>query len=197
MKITTRHVLQHFLAEHLKQPTPRRVDGINPFFNGFFLKKELIEIMEWLFEAKDLKSMNIENSSKEELLDLINDDSHILKYHLELWNTEMETNKSTTEKAVWNTLNQLRLPMHYLAFKDIADWDEYDSSNYTSLSLKAGRVQRVFGLYDINVQPQDVESVDSPPRRFYETREEAQMALDESGHTEEDTHILPLLIGNA
>jgi hypothetical protein len=124
-----------------------------------------------------------------------------LDYYLKAWRTEIEQNIAITPVEVFRTLDQLGLQTHYLASKAIAFWDEYDFSNYRVLSGKAGKVYTIYGLYDSEIAYKDIEQVDTHPKRFYETH---QQALKELQHlfsqnliAKEELHVLPRLVGDA
>lgn len=102
------------------------------------------------------------------------------------------------KKELSELLDQLGLQLHYLAEKPIDSWDGYDRSNYRALQLKAGKVQRKFGIYDLTVSQKEVSRVTSPPGEFFDTYHLAQTALEDlvrSGTIRSgQTHILSVYI---
>ncbi len=75
-------------------------------------------------------------------------------------------------------LSHLGLEMHYLNFKAIESWDQYDWSNYKSLKSKAtSYIKRVFAFFTDDIEEEDKYIVTSPPKLFFETREKAETIL--------------------
>ena len=93
------------------------------------------------------------------------------------------------------------LQTHYLASKSVTDWDEYDFSNYRSLSKRAGKITAIYGIYETDVKEEDVNQVTSQPKRFYETHKKAQEKLEiliaQGKFKKEELHVLPKLVGDA
>ena len=196
MNHTCKQVLLHFLKQYLKELSFRKTASRHPYFDSFFLKEELITIIKSMSGSITLEEIDLENLTSEELLLIIDDDRYIIDFFLKQWNRNAEDR--LTPIAVWNTLEQLSLPTHYLASKAIIDWDEYDFSNYKSLQIKAGKLKRVYGIYDAYVKPEEALKIDSPPKRFFENYDQAQKALDElvsnKNFSEQELQIIPLYI---
>ncbi|MFV0571718.1 MAG: hypothetical protein ACK5M1_04695 [Xanthomarina gelatinilytica] len=87
--------------------------------------------------------------------------------------------QSIDPKEVWDVLNQLSLQTHYLADKVIANWDEYDHANYRSLLIKAGRLKKMYGVYESYIKQDDVETTTSHPNFFFKTQEEATAVMEQ------------------
>lgn len=67
---------------------------------------------------------------------------------------------------------------HYLNFKTVSDWDEYDLSNFDSLKRKATRsIKRVFAHYDSDVEEHEKYEVKYKPSKYFDTQEEALEAV--------------------
>lgn len=199
MNMTTRAVIRHFLLKLRTEFGNSKVATIDPFFQSFFTKNELKDITSSIYDTKALEEIGLDGMSKQELLEAIGDNSFILGYFLDLWDKEICQNAALCEKGVLSTLDQLQLPIHYLKFKKVSEWDSYDLSNYRSLQLKAGKICRVYGIYDASIKLEDIESVTSSPQRFFDSHELAQTAIQElrenGQFTENDLHILPLIAG--
>lgn len=199
MNMTTRLVLRHFLLKTRNEISNTKVAQIDPFFQSFFTQNELKNILCSIYDAKALKELKLGAMSKPELLETIGDDTLILGYFLDLWDEEICQNASITAKGVCAVLDQLSLQSHYLRFKQISEWDSYDLSNYRSLQLKAGKICRVYGIYDAGTQQEEINSVTSPPKRFYESSHLADIAMkelvNERQFQENDLHILSLIAG--
>jgi hypothetical protein len=200
MKITTRQVIQRFLAVYLEQLQRQKKEALDSYFEGFFTEEEIIAILKSKFGSNVDGHLKVVRLNKEQLLTYVSD-ADILDYYLKAWRTEIEQNIAITPVEVFRTLDQLGLQTHYLASKAIAFWDEYDFSNYRVLSGKAGKVYTIYGLYDSEIAYKDIEQVDTHPKRFYETH---QQALKELQHlfsqnliAKEELHVLPRLVGDA
>ena len=174
MNYTTATVLRYFL-EKLLSSNDNEIDS---FFNGFFTKEEVIQMLIWLYGKPIEHHLKIDSMTTSELLDYLGNSS-ILRYFIEKWDTERKESEVLTQKSVIKLLHQLCLHTHYLAEKPIEKWDSYDKSNYRSLQLKAGVITRVYGIYNSDVKQENTYKVDSPPARFYDFKEQAMSALDE------------------
>lgn len=196
MNMTTRVVLRHFLLKLRKPLNEPKVLQLDPFFQTFFIKSELEDIVRSMYDVKTLKELDLDGMSKEELLATIGDDAIVLGYFLDRWDNEICHAVRVTSESVRDTLRQLNLHTHYLRYKEISQWDSYDMSNYRALQLKAGKICRVFGIYDASISQEEIDSVTSPPHRFYESDELAEIARQEmiarDHFHQEDIHILSL-----
>ena len=179
MEITTRYVLSHFLKLFREQMDRNRNDEMDTFFEEFFLKEELIAIVESIYPKGELKGIPIWDFKKYELLEMIGDHRFILDHYLNRWEQERKWKGSITQKGVWDTLERLGQQTHYLWGKPIASWDGYDRSNYASMLWKCGKVTTVYGVYDAEVEEQDAHLADRQPKRFFPSRNMAELALDE------------------
>lgn len=199
MNITTRTVLRHFLLKFRVQLDDPKVTQIDPFFQRFFTKPELQDMVYSMYKEPPTKE-SLDAMSKAELLEAIGDDAMILGYFLDRWSNERATLSSITTQAVLETLEQLGLHTHYLAYKLLSEWDSYDRSNFLALQRKAGRLVKVYGIYDASIKEEEVHTVTSPPERFYESHALAQTALDEMvierKLSPDDLHILSLYAGS-
>ena len=92
---------------------------------------------------------------------------------------EVRIDQHIDPKEVWEVLSQLGLHTHYLASKTIASWDSYDVSNFRSLMIKAGKLKKMYGIYDTNVSQEDISHVDSHPNFFFDSREKAEAVMRE------------------
>lgn len=196
MNITCKQVLLHFLKQYLKELSLRKTVSLHSFFEDFFLKEELITIIKSMFDDVALEDVDLENSTTKELLLVIGDDRYILDFFLNQWSKNATDQLSPI--AVWNTLEQLNSRAHYLASKAIANWDAYDFSNYRALQLKAGKIKRVYGIYDSYVKEKDALRVDSLPKRFFEKYEQAEQAVEEHfvsrGFSKKELKIIPVYL---
>lgn len=199
MNITTQLVLQHFLAGLLEQLKNSKVHELDGFFNHFFTKKEVIEMLKFTYENDKEMPFDHRKYTKTQLLAFLSN-ADVLYYFLEQWYKEITQKKAITAIEVIRTLEQLGHQTHYLAFKAIQFWDAYDYSNYESLCKKAGKVKTVYGIYDAHIKAEDVEQVTTHPKRFYESYQKAQDQIKEliacKAFTKDELQILPRLVGN-
>lgn len=197
MNITTQQVLWHFLQQQLKalqekqSHDKKNPEKMNAFFDGFFTHSELMQILHFVYGDEVDNKLKVETLTNNGLLEFLSE-AQILSYFLHEWKNEQNFKKGITPQAVWDTLQQLGHHTHYLGSKVIAHWDEYDYSNYKSLQQKAGKIQKVFELYGISVDPEEINEVTSSPKRLYDKREQALMAREELGFTEEEVHVLEI-----
>lgn len=174
MEITTQTVLKYFLKKLEQELISGNSTGISPFFQNFFTHEELITIIKWKYKNAQIKYPKLGSMDKKDLEQIIRSDTYILAYYNDRWKESMYSKESLTKEEVKITLKQLCLHAHYLLDKPIEKWDRYDIGNFQSLQLKAGRLQRVYGLYDIRVSQENAHLVESLPRRFYQRLEHAQ-----------------------
>lgn len=174
MQYSTKQVLRHFLKDHIRLLKKSDSAEIHPFLKGFLSHQELIDIIKWLMDDVALRHVDLENSSGEELLEVIYDDVSILEYFMEAWETEAQNRERLTATSVWDTLTQLGHETHYLGSKPLAQWDGYDHANYRSLQRKSGRVKLLWGIYDTTVSQEHIAQVTTPPKRYFDTYQQAE-----------------------
>ncbi|MBC8757298.1 hypothetical protein H2O64_21690 [Kordia sp. YSTF-M3] len=194
MNITTQIVVRHFLMRLSEGHQPHT--GIHPFFDNFFTKQELIDIITHIFSEHEVREVDLDVLTHDELLDIIDDDMSILRFYLHQWEQQLISHESHSTHEVNDTLEQLSHHTHYLRNKIPKDWDKYDRSNFRSLQLKAGKLRKVYGIYDINVSQDQVQEVHAPPKRFYQTQEQATEVMNtmisKSDSQDEYLHVLYL-----
>ncbi|MGC4129268.1 MAG: hypothetical protein QM564_06845 [Bergeyella sp.] len=171
-----RILVQYFLRTLRKKMETEDPEQVSSVFLQLFNREELIQIIQWLFMDKVPEELGIDTMNKEELLQTIGDDVHILSYCLEQWSKEIQ--KKITPQKVYDILDQLQLHTHYLMEKVIADWDEYDYGNFNALSYKAGAPQPMYGIFCSDVSEEDKYIITTPPARLYDTFEKAEAELN-------------------
>ena len=196
MKITTRQVLQYFLQKLCDSSEPLVLTELDPYFEDFLIQEELSDILKWTFKDNPEMYHQIDGFENEDILEVLNN-LHLIRYYYHKWEQEIKLVSSITVDQVNDTLNQLGHHNHYLRFKPIADWNEYDYNNYIVLSGKAGKVYTVYGIYDVTVEMEDAKNATSQPKRFFETYDKASLAIHEGDFDNQDVHILPVLVGDA
>lgn len=175
MTIKKRKLILHFLEmlEHLVES--RKVTTINSIFLQLFSRKELIEIVLWLFTNYD-KSMLSEKTDVE-LLELIGDDANVLSFVLKRWKNNINAVPKLTQEEVDTFFDEIQLHIHYLRHKPVEQWDDYDISNYYSILFKRGKTKRVFAIFTSDVKDEDKYAVTTQPSFFFDTKEEAEQEV--------------------
>lgn len=176
MTIKERKLILHFLEMLYAEIGNRKVAEINPIFLKLFSRKELIEIVLWLYSNFD-KSMLTEKTD-EELLELIGTDGSILTYMIERWKNNISSVPKLTQEEVYEFFERIPLSIHYLRHKPVTEWDDYDVSNYYSLLFKHGTTRRVFAIFTSDVKDEDKYAVTTQPSFFFDTKEEAEEELE-------------------
>ena len=176
MTIKQRKLILHFLELLAKKFETRKVTGIDTVFLRLIPRKELIEIILWLFKNYD-KSMLIEKTELE-LLEIIRDDSCVLSYVIQKWKESIEAIPTMTKKEVDEFFEKIFLSTHYLKDKPVEEWDSYDVSNYYSLLFKHGKTKRVFAIFTADVEDKDKYAVTTKLSFFFDTKTEAEEELE-------------------
>ncbi|MCL7753089.1 hypothetical protein [Polaribacter sp. Z022] len=176
MTIKQRKLILHFLEMLEYQLERRKVTAINPIFLQLFSRKELIEIVLWLFTIYD-KSM-LSEKTDEELLELIGDDANVLSFIIEQWKKNISAVPKLTQEEVNSFFDEIQLDIHYLRHKPVEQWDDYDVSNYYSILFKRGKTKRVFAIFTSDVKDEDKYAVTTQPSFFFDTKEEAEQEVE-------------------
>lgn len=177
MTIKERKRILYFLEALMVNIESIEENSISSEFLNLFSRKELIEIVLWLYkDVYDKSSLaSIEN---EKLLELINDDVNVLAYVIEQWKNNISTVPQLTQTEVHEFFKRMPLTFHYLQDKPVQEWDDYDVSNYYSLLFKHGKTRRVFAIYTSDVKEEDKYIVSTQPSFFFDTKEEAEEELE-------------------
>lgn len=187
-------LLIHYFMRMLQQRMEKeKTKSISPVFAGILSRKELRDILQWLFMDKVPEDYNPDTMSSEDLLEAIGDDLHILSYTIHRWKKELEE-KATSEK-VYDVLSQLQLETHYLMTKILQDWDEYDHSNFRALCLKAGYPETLYGIFHSDVSEEDKYIAVSPANPYkteWEARETISRMISEGKFKEGELKIMKL-----
>ncbi len=193
MNITTHQVIQHFLNVLLEKLQNEKVHELDSFFGDYFTKDEIIAMLQNVYGDSLEEHVKIDSQDNSELLTFLSD-VDVLQFYMQRWKLDTQQSTALHPVEVMKTLEQLGLQTHYLASKAIAFWDEYDHSNYRSLQIKAGKIKRVYGIYDTMVKQQDVYQITSQPKRFFESydlaKEKLQEFIDSGTFKEDEIHIL-------
>ncbi|WP_147296418.1 hypothetical protein [Lutibacter oceani] len=149
---------------------------MNPFFENFFSRNQLIEILEYLY-LDGLEEFKIENLNDKELLDLIGNDVSLLEYYIFKLEESITSTPTMSQEEVSSFFKEIQMENYYLADKPVNEWDEYDKSNYYSLLLKRGKSKRVFAIFTSDVNDEDKYAVTTKPSFFFDTKEDAELEL--------------------
>jgi hypothetical protein len=169
-----RLLLMYFIKtlQHSMQNNTSRT--INPVFMHILNQEELQDIVKWLYGDKLSEKDNLNTKSKEALLGLVGDDFHILCFTVQKWHEALK--EKVTYQKVYEVLYQLGLETHYLMIKEIEHWDEYDHSNFKSLSKKAGICEPLYAVFKAATCEEDKYSC-APLSKYYNSKWEAQVQL--------------------
>lgn len=176
MTIKQRKLILHFLEvleQHLEQ---KKVTEINSVFLQLLSRKELIDIVLWLFTHYD-KSM-VAEKTETELLELIGNDSCVLSYVIEQWKNSINAVPTLSQEEVHSFFDEIQIDPHYLRDKPVEEWDSYDVSNYYSILYKRGKTKRVYAIFTSDVKDEDKYAVTTQPSFFFDTKEEAEEELE-------------------
>lgn len=187
-------LLVHCFMKMLKQRIEKdQVENISPVFGSILSKDELQKIFKWLYPDRAPETYDFETMDKQDLLEAIGDDIHILTYAIERWNKELE--EKITPQKVYDVLCQLQIETHYLMTKILADWDEYDHSNFKALCRKAGTPQPLYVVFESSVKEED-KYISVPLSKYYATEWEAtskkSLLISEEQFEEHQLQILSL-----
>ena len=194
MNYITQQMLGYHLSLYQQSIETRNPGQIDDFFKKFLTRFELVTIIEWLLDGVAIEHINLDKASLEDLWEIIGDDKIILQYYLSEWELTLQQSTIYSSEEVRKVLDRLQSPTHYLAEKSIKEWDPYDHSNYRNILIKAGRLKRVYGIYDSEIKQEQINTVTTPPLRYFESYTDAEKALEEliryQSFMRKDLHIL-------
>lgn len=161
----------------------------------FLSRDDCIDIALWSF-PKQYHRQELENFDDEQLHSVLVTDYNILLYIIHKWELHLSQSITFSDEEVDMLFTRTHNEMHYLYSKPTKLWDGYDRSNYISLLNKAGFTIQVYGIYSLSVKEEDKYIVKSPPKVFYDTKEEAEAeirrCITEENSDEESFVIYPL-----
>lgn len=145
---------------------------------SFFTDSELRLMLHWLY--KDIWSKNaLGFMERSELIKLIESDEQLLLWTIYSLEQAMIHTPTYSQKEVTLFFERTQNQNHYLAFKTVDDWDEYDTSNYKSLLIKTGTTKRVYGIFTADVLAEDVYAVSTKPSFLFDTEKEAEQEIEQ------------------
>jgi hypothetical protein len=139
-------------------------------------RDECIDIALWSF-PKQYNREQLEIFDDDKLHSVLVTDYNILLYIIHKWEVHLSKSITFSDEEVDALFTRTNNQMHYLYTKPTSEWDNYDRNNYISLLNKAGFTIKVYGIYSSSVKEKDKYIVDSPPKVFYDTKEEAETEI--------------------
>ena len=176
MTIKERKRILYFLEVLMTNLESHYENNVSLEFLNLFSRKELVEMVLWLHKNYD-KSMLTEKTDSE-LLELLNDDANVLAFVIEQWKKNISAVPKLTETEIHEFFDQVEMNHHYLRFKPIKEWDDYDVSNYYSILFKRGKTRRVFAIFTSDIKDEDKYAVTTQPSFFFDTKEEAEEEME-------------------
>lgn len=176
MTIRERKLLLYFLEMLKQQLENRKITEINSVFLQLFSRKELIDIVQWMYT--DYDNSMLAEKTEVELLELIGDDACVLSYTIEKWKSSISAVPKLGQEEVHYFFDEIQIDPHYLRDKPFEQWDEYDVSNYYSILFKHGKTKRVFAIFTSDVTDEDKYAVTTQPSFFFDTKQEAEQELE-------------------
>ena len=174
---TQQRLLILYFLTTLYQKMGEHTDGYSETLVNLLNHEDFKNTLHWLYKSNIPKEFgNIQKMDTGEMLDAIGGETHILSFYIDYWKNK--TIDVVTPVKVYDVLTQLQLETHYLMTKILADWDEYDYSNFRALCNKAGIAETLYGIFDAEVSEEDKYIVTSQAKP-YRTRWEAEAKLTE------------------
>lgn len=172
----TKRIL-YFLKAFMVNIESNQDNSISPELLHLFSKKELVQMVQWLYGDYD-KNLLIQKTVTE-LSELIYDDANVLAHVIEQLESSINAVPKLTQAEVYKFFEKTPSTIHYLRDKPIETWDAYDISNYYSLLFKHGKTSRVFAIYTSDIKEEDKYIIPPEPSLFFDTKEEAEKEVEE------------------
>ena len=110
MNLNKNRLLAMYFIKTLQHRMQNNTSGtINPVFMHILNQEELQDIVKWLHGDKLSDKENLNTKSKEELLDLVGDDFHILCFTVQKWNEAIK--EKVTYQKVYAVSVRTRNPL--------------------------------------------------------------------------------------
>lgn len=178
MTIKQRKVLIRLLQQYLALMEKHDVESVNPNWEGFFSRKKLLAMIEFLYDDDDLQKYHLKNMENDELLKFIHSDYQLIRYIIHTLQQDIVATPNISGKEINEFFTRIGMENHYLMYKPPFQWDEYDRSNYYSLLFKHGKTKRVFAIFTADVDEEDKYAVTTQPSYFFDSKEEAEAELE-------------------
>ena len=176
MKIRTQLIIRKFLQHYMKMLESKEAKSRLNTWQGYFTSEELASILKLRFGNGITEKYNLKNATQAEMLTLIEDEIYLVQYILRNWESTFHSSLTLPidKEAIDAVLDQIGFGVHYLRYKPSKDFDEYDISNLKSIYRKTGLLIRVYGIYDASIKEEEIDSVTTAPKVFYDTEGEAE-----------------------
>lgn len=178
MTIKQQKVLIRLLQQYLTLMEEHDVESIDPNWEGFFSRKELLAMIDFLYEEDDLKKYKLSNMENDELSKFIHSDYQVIRYIIHTLEQDIVATPTISGKEINEFFTRIGMETHYLMYKPPFQWDEYDRSNYYSLLFRHGKTKKVYAIFTSDVDEKDKYAVTTKPSFFFDTQEEAQAELE-------------------
>lgn len=120
---------------------------------------------------------DLQNVSKDDLLEIIGDNSYILSYIIDNWNDfEGAPANSFKPQMVKQTLKELGIQRHILSKKPIQERTSSDYKTYQSLLKEAGKPFERYGIVSKEIANENI-GVFADQIELFNTEAEARKAL--------------------
>lgn len=172
----TKRIL-YFLKAFMVNIESHQKNSISPELLPLFSKKELVQMVQWLYESYDKNALV--QKTVTELYKLIYDDANVLAYVIEQLESSINTVPKLTQAEVYEFFEKIPSTIHYLRDKPVEIWDAYDISNYYSLLYKHGKTSRAYDIYTSDIKEEDKYITPPEPSLFFDTKEEAEKEMEE------------------
>ncbi|GGI58454.1 hypothetical protein [Winogradskyella haliclonae] len=139
-------------------------------------RDDCIDIALWLSPERYHKNQ-LETFDDAKLHKALVTDYNVLLYIINKWQLRLSESISFSDEEIDALFTRTNNQMHYLYSKPTKLWDSYDRSNYISLLNKAGFTIKAYGVYSSEVKESDKYIMDSLPKKFYDTKEEAETEI--------------------
>ena len=142
-----------------------------------YTDSELREMIHFIY--RDSWSKNaLGFMERKELEKLVLTDYQVLLWTMHQFEQQITATPNYSQSEVDAFFKRTQNELHYLASKPVEDWDDYDSSNYRSLMVKTGTTKKVYAIFTSDVLAEDVYAVTTQPSYFFDTKEEAEVEIE-------------------
>ena len=134
MNLKTQKLILYFLKQYNSEMKNNKKQ--NTFFEDFFNRKELLDIIDHKYGVECFKKTDTENFSEKELFSLIRFDFIFLSYLIEKIEANMDAFPNVTQDSVIDFFKSVHFDLHYLATKPVENWDVFDRNCYHILQFR-------------------------------------------------------------
>lgn len=178
MTIKQRKVFIRLLQQHLVLIEEKGAKSVNSDWEGFFSRKELLAMIDFLYDNEHLKKYTLLNMENDELLKFIYSDYHVIRCVIHALQQGIVATPNISGKEINEFFTCIGMETHYLMYKPSFQWDEYDRSNYYSLLFKHGKTKKVYAIFTADVKEEDKYAVTTKYNFFFDTIKEAEEEVE-------------------